>query len=1167
MGIDPDMSLNSAIDQPTMSGVRSRAWLVFLVAGLVATLGAGISGSTTAVGLVVQVAGWGSAFIGLSIAVRSRGAIRRAWACFTGAAAMFLVGGIVRAVHGAIIGVERPFPSPADVFVTIGQLLLICGGLLLGHLRSPDRDRGSIVDGAIVAAGAAAVVWATVLGPYVTDGTIPLANRVIDGFSSILLTMFLAAITRLAFGAGARTLSYYLLACAVLLIFVQDLLVTLEAAGGPNATVGRALAPAIFVFFGAAALHKDRDRLTEAPAQFEVALSAKRIGLLVGALLIVPTLLIFQQITGRSPSIVVAMVSAIVTSVLVLVRLIALVRTQERATRREQILREANAALAASPDAGAMQAATITAVKNLTDPSTDVRIVLFDVESELIPPAVAAELETTGEPVEMEAVPAVDGPQPRSSLAVPLVGHDGVRGAIVVRSDVAIPPNIRRSIASIASTASLALESAALVENLHRTRSERRFRILIENSSDLVIVVGLDLRVNFVSPASRRLLGYPEDSLLGMDPLDVLHPDDQPMARSLLARTGPGLGYLEPLEVRIRHMDGSYRWFEVLARDLSHEAEIDGIVINCREISDRKEAEFQLFRSEARFRALVQNVSDVVAIIDERGRFTYVSPAITSMLGFRSEDLINTHCTHLLGADELAATRAKRPDLFVPQLPMMLPSHNLEVRLRTTRGDYRTIDVTLTDLRLEPAVQGIVLNARDVTLRKELEHNLRHQALHDSLTGLANRTMFSELVTGAIDRGRGVAGVLFIDLDDFKTVNDSLGHAVGDDLLVGVAERLAGTLPADAVPARLGGDEFAVLVEESDNEVGPVGLALRLLNDLRRPFRIDGREIVVTASIGIAAVNERANSAEVVLRNADMAMYLAKERGKDRVELFEEQMHASAFERLELKADLARGIESGQLRLVYQPILSLQTGRITGVEALVRWDHPTRGRLSPDAFIPLAEDTGLIVPLGQWVLEEACQQLRAWQLGLPSTATMSMSVNLSVRQLERETIVEEVASTIERFGLDPSTITLEITETMVMADADLSIRRLNALQEVGVQLAVDDFGTGYSSLGYMEHFPVDILKIDRSFVDGLGVRQATPVLQSIVELAQRLGVHIVAEGIERREQLEALQRLGCDLGQGYFFSGPVEASDLGDLLTASLVNGRRFLLQPGPELA
>ena len=675
------------------------------------------------------------------------------------------------------------------------------------------------------------------------------------------------------------------------------------------------------------------------------------------------------------------------------------------------------------------------------------------------------------------------------------------------------------------------------------------------------MVVDDERRITFVSAASQRLLGLSEDELMHTDPFALLHDEDRPMTEATIDRRGP-IDFIEPLEVRVLHADGAYRWFEVIARDLRDDEDIAGIVINCREISDRKDAELQLFRSEARFRALVQGVSDVVAIIDGQGRFTFVSPAVTPMLGFRPEELVGSRWTDLISAEELEAVMAQQPGL-VANNPSALPPQSLEVRLRAAAGDWHTVDVTITDLRDEAAVAGIVLNARDVTLRKELEHNLRHQALHDALTGLANRTMFAELVNESVMRGTGVAGVLFIDLDDFKTVNDSLGHAVGDELLIGVAERLGQILPSDAVPARLGGDEFAVLVDDSGDEVGPVGLALRLLNDLRRPFRINGREIVITASIGIAAVNDRATSAEVVLRNADMAMYLAKEKGKDRVELFEEQMHASAFERLELKADLARGIEAGQLRLVYQPIVSLQTGRITGVEALVRWDHPQRGRLSPDAFIPLAEDTGLIVPLGQWVMEEACQQLRAWQLSLPTSATVSMSINLSVRQLERETIVDEVSAVVARFGLDPSTITLEITETMVMADADLSMRRLADLQQVGVQLAVDDFGTGYSSLGYMEQFPVDILKIDRSFVDGLGVRQATPVLQSIIELAQRLGVHIVAEGIERREQLEALQQLGCDLGQGYFFSGPVEANQLGDLLAASLIDGRRFLFQQG----
>jgi EAL domain-containing protein (putative c-di-GMP-specific phosphodiesterase class I) len=341
-----------------------------------------------------------------------------------------------------------------------------------------------------------------------------------------------------------------------------------------------------------------------------------------------------------------------------------------------------------------------------------------------------------------------------------------------------------------------------------------------------------------------------------------------------------------------------------------------------------------------------------------------------------------------------------------------------------------------------------------------------------------------------------------------------------------------------------------------------VKIAERVLLTLQAPFTVQGREISISASVGIAIDATRASDAEVLLRNADMAMYLAKERGKARYEIFEESMHASVFERLELKADLARGIEADQLRLLYQPIVSLQTGRITGVEALVRWDHPVKGMLPPDAFIPLAEDTGLIVPLGQWVLEEACQQLRSLQLGLPANASLTMSINLSVRQLQVEGITEIVAETISRFALDPSTITLEITETMLMHDTELTRKRLADLRDIGVSLAVDDFGTGYSSLQYIQRFPVDIIKIDRSFVSGLGEQAGdVVVVQSMIELAQRLGVHTVAEGIERPEQVTILQSLGADLGQGYYFSRPIPASSIGALLERSLTEGTRFLYQ------
>jgi predicted signal transduction protein with EAL and GGDEF domain len=387
---------------------------------------------------------------------------------------------------------------------------------------------------------------------------------------------------------------------------------------------------------------------------------------------------------------------------------------------------------------------------------------------------------------------------------------------------------------------------------------------------------------------------------------------------------------------------------------------------------------------------------------------------------------------------------------------------------------------------------------------------------------------------------------------------------VGDQILQEVARRLTTNLSSSNLAARLGGDEFAVLVIEDEDEGGALTVANQVIDLVAQPFFIQGREIRATCSVGIALGSDGdgdANvGAELLLRSADVAMYLAKDRGKNRAAVFEDHLHASVFERLELKADLARAIDDGQLRCHYQPIVSLQTGRITGVEALVRWDHPVRGLLTPDVFIPLAEDTGLIVPLGAWVLTEACQQLRTWQLRLAAGSMLTMSINLSVHQLAHEHIVRDVQRAIEGASLDPSTVTMEITETTLMHDTEVTRSRLAQLRELGVSLAVDDFGTGYSSLQYVQRFPIDIIKIDRSFVSGLGTNPGEgAVVQSMIELSQRLGVHTVAEGIDRAEQVTLLQSLGADLGQGYLFSRPVPAVEIDALLAASPHENPRLL--------
>ncbi|MGI8754803.1 MAG: putative bifunctional diguanylate cyclase/phosphodiesterase, partial [Acidimicrobiales bacterium] len=594
-------------------------------------------------------------------------------------------------------------------------------------------------------------------------------------------------------------------------------------------------------------------------------------------------------------------------------------------------------------------------------------------------------------------------------------------------------------------------------------------------------------------------------------------------------------------------------WFEVRLRDLAHDPEIRGMVVTAREVSDRKATEQQLAASEARFRALVQSSTDIVAVVDAQGYFSYVSPAVTEMLGYEPEELIGTSTLALLAPGEKSNFEVAYPQL----MQALAPDENLtvpraEAQLRHRNGELRSVDMTVTDMRFEPAVGGIVLNARDITVRKALESDLRFQALHDTLTGLPNRTMFTQKTAEAllVTTSTDTIGALFIDLDDFKTVNDSLGHAVGDQLLQEVSRRLIASLSTQDLAARLGGDEFAVLVMDAEDEAGMVALADKVLALVAQPYRIQGRDIRVSASIGIAFGGEEGVNAEVLLRNADVAMYLAKDRGKSGFAVFEAHMHTSVFDRLELKADLVRAIDDGQLRCYYQPIVSLQTGRMTGVEALVRWEHPTRGWLTPDAFIPLAEDTGLIIGLGRWVLREACQQLRIWQLVLPATDTLTMSVNLSVRQLAHEHIVDDVREALEDASLDPSTVTLEITETTLMHDTEVTRECLAELRRIGVSLAVDDFGTGYSSLQYVQRFPIDVIKIDRSFVTGLGTNPGDgAVVQSMIELSQRLGVHTVAEGIDRPEQVRLLRSLGADLGQGYLFSQPLPASGIDALLS------------------
>ena len=553
-------------------------------------------------------------------------------------------------------------------------------------------------------------------------------------------------------------------------------------------------------------------------------------------------------------------------------------------------------------------------------------------------------------------------------------------------------------------------------------------------------------------------------------------------------------------------------------------------------------------RSEARFRSLVQNASDMIFIVDAEGRGLYASPSVERMLGYPIESLLHQPLLPLVHPDDLALAEATLAQLVITGSG----TARMELRMRRADGSYGWYEATGTNQLHDSSVRGIVVNLRDIKERRTFEERLTHQAFHDALTGLPNRALFQDRLTMALSRRRlsdSQVGVLFLDLDRFKVVNDSLGHEAGDRLLEAVAERLkVGVRPEDTL-ARMSGDEFTVLLEEVNDARDAEMVAERLIGALRSPFIVADREIFVGVSIGIA-LGARGTSPEDIVRDADLAMYRAKERGRRRYEVFASDLGDQARNRLELESDLRQAIERGELRLHYQPEVNLADRCLVGVEALVRWEHPTRGLLVPGQFISIAEETGLIIPLGAWVLEQACLQLRQWALDYPERRNLRMSVNLSGRQLEQHRrLVDTVASVLQETGIDPGLLTLELTESVLMDNTELNVNTLRELRALGVELAIDDFGTGYSSLNYLKHFPISTLKLDRSFVHGLGNDEAdAAIAQSAIGLAHALNLRVTAEGIELDEQLTQLRRMGCDRGQGFHFSRPVPASELEELV-------------------
>jgi diguanylate cyclase (GGDEF)-like protein/PAS domain S-box-containing protein len=548
-----------------------------------------------------------------------------------------------------------------------------------------------------------------------------------------------------------------------------------------------------------------------------------------------------------------------------------------------------------------------------------------------------------------------------------------------------------------------------------------------------------------------------------------------------------------------------------------------------------------------------------MAVLSAKGTLLWVNRSLCLFLGYSEADLIGSSLNAITRQEDLEIADAALKSMLEQQKDL------LQLEVRHQRRDGGPVWALWNVARYQdPSDEQVylLLQLQDITERRQSEEKLRHDAFHDPLTGLPNRALFADHVKLTIARAKRAPqrhfAILFCDLDRFKVINDSLGHMVGDQLLAEVARRLEKCLREGDTVARVGGDEFTILLEDLDNEAEAEEVANRIQAEVTAPILLDGREVYTTMSIGLVTGNGDSRDPEDLLRDADTAMYRAKSLGKARHVIFDQTMHASAINLLQIETDLRKALDKGQFFLQYQPIVSLDDFRVCGFEALIRWHHPERGLISPLDFIPIAEDTGQILAIGEWALNEACRQMHRWETAYPVAAPLFISVNLSCKQFNHPLLIEQVADVIKRTRISPRRLKLEITESAVMDNIDSATSMLRQLRDIGVQLAIDDFGTGYSSLSYLHKFPIDTLKIDRSFVTRMAENpENIEIVRTIILLAQVLGMDVIAEGVETKEQLKILRDLKCEYGQGYYFSRPATAPDVEKIIIETDVNLRQ----------
>ena len=650
-----------------------------------------------------------------------------------------------------------------------------------------------------------------------------------------------------------------------------------------------------------------------------------------------------------------------------------------------------------------------------------------------------------------------------------------------------------------------------------------------------------------VNPALATIYGFSSPSELICYFKDIkqqlyVDPERRDEFSRILKRDGKVTGF----ESQVRKKEGDIIWITENARAVyGKNSEISYYEGTVMDISARKQAERDLEVQRAYFSQLFENSPQAITIIDKKRNVVSCNKGFEALFGYRSVDIVGFGVRALI----VPHTFFSFEELLVECEDVrnrILDGGTVQCETHRRHQNRKLIPVSMIGfpIRIGKQINGIVYIYQDISERKSFEEQITHQAFHDALTGLPNRTLFAERLDRALGRSRRRPelnyALLMIDMDKFKTINDTFGHPVGDQLLIQVGRRLSACIRAVDTVARLGGDEFGIILEEFASKHELTKVVKRMHSTLCEPFTLANDDITSSASIGIVPSMVEYTSPEDILRDADIAMYRAKQQGKG-ILLFDKRMRQELIESVNLETELREVLARDGLTLYYQPIVSVIDERLEGFEALARWEHPLRGMIPPDRFIPLAEETGLIIDLGKWVITEACRELKSWQNTIADAHNLTMSVNVSIQQFARPGLVEHVLDVLQRNDLKPACLKIEVTESVLMQDSSRTISELNRLRSLGIQVAIDDFGTGYSSLSYLQRMPVDHLKIDRSFIDGFeNTLENDQIVQSIINLAKSLGLSVIAEGVENREQFDRLRILHCDKAQGFMFSRPVD---------------------------